>query len=145
MKTITCQHANHKDGCYGDAIYKKVTNEKRLKLLSLVREESVSLKVAAKMLEINYSTAKTILRVFRLENRILKKSAHKRKPRRTQSQSVESSNNETTYISNDLYKETEQFLDQFKLAIGTLQDCISGIYNNELTINNIVEVLHKSD
>lgn len=41
------------------------------------------MKEAAKSLNINYSTAKTILRVFRIENRILKKSPYQKRSRRT--------------------------------------------------------------
>ncbi len=43
MKDITthvhsakCQHINHKNKCYGENIYNKVDNEKRLNLLKLV-------------------------------------------------------------------------------------------------------------
>lgn len=42
-----------------------------------MKEHGKSLKDAANMLKINYSTAKTILRVYRIENRILKKSSNK--------------------------------------------------------------------
>jgi hypothetical protein len=71
---IKCQHGNHKHKCYGESIYSKVDNQKRLCLLNLVKIEGKSLKEASKLLDINYSTAKTILRVYRIENRILKKA-----------------------------------------------------------------------
>lgn len=55
-----------------------------LKFLILkVKEDGKSLKEAAKSLNINYSTAKTILRVFRIENRILKKSPYQKRNRRS--------------------------------------------------------------
>lgn len=83
MKDIAkCQHLNHKNKCYGENIYNKVDNDKRLNLLKLVKEEGKSLKDAAKSLNINYSTAKTILRVYRIENRILKKSPYQKRNRR---------------------------------------------------------------
>lgn len=34
--TSKCQHVNHKNKCYGENIYNKVDNEKRLNLLKLV-------------------------------------------------------------------------------------------------------------
>lgn len=74
-----CQHMNHKHKCYGENIYSKVGNEKRLALLDLVKLQGKSLKDAASMLNINYSTAKTILRVYRIENRILKKSPNQKR------------------------------------------------------------------
>lgn len=58
-----------------EKIYSKVENKKRLQLLQMVKEDKKSLKEASKLLDINYSTAKTILRVYRIENRILKKTA----------------------------------------------------------------------
>jgi hypothetical protein len=72
--SIKCQHINHKYKCYGENIYNKVGNEKRLALLDMVKLKGRSLKEAASKLDINYSTAKTILRVYRIENRILKKT-----------------------------------------------------------------------
>jgi hypothetical protein len=56
-------------------IYDKVDNNKRAELLRLLQEEKRTLKEASEILRINYSTAKTIIRVFRKENRIFKKSA----------------------------------------------------------------------
>lgn len=56
-------------------IYDKVDNYKRSELLRLVKEENCTLKEAAEKLKINYSTAKTIIRVYRKENRIFKKSS----------------------------------------------------------------------
>ena len=36
IHTLKCQHDNHKNKCYGENIYNKVDNEKRLYLLKLV-------------------------------------------------------------------------------------------------------------
>ena len=55
-------------------IYNQITNEKRSKIIKLVLEENKLLKEAASLLKINYSTAKTIMRIYRKENRILRKS-----------------------------------------------------------------------
>lgn len=67
-------------------IYDKVDNFKRAELLRLViiffiisqlKEEKKTLKESSEILKINYSTAKTIIRVFRKEQRIFKKSSLK--------------------------------------------------------------------
>jgi len=62
--------------------YKKINNETRQKLIDMVfvvnqqvSSSNYLLKDAAKILDINYSTAKTIVRIFRLENRKEKKNA----------------------------------------------------------------------
>lgn len=80
---VKCQHLNHKSNqCYGENIYSKVGNEKRMTLLNMVKLNGSSLKDAANFLGINYSTAKTILRVYRIENRILKKTPYQKKSRK---------------------------------------------------------------
>jgi hypothetical protein len=79
MKEVKCQHVNHTNRCYGESIYNKVGNEKRLQLLDMVKLQGKSLKEAACSLNINYSTAKTILRVYRIENRILKKPPNQKR------------------------------------------------------------------
>jgi hypothetical protein len=71
---LKCSHESIRSKCDGDSIYNKVDNEKRMVLLSMVKDEGKSLKEASNLLNINYSTAKTILRVYRIEKRILKKS-----------------------------------------------------------------------
>jgi hypothetical protein len=57
----------------GVTSYQKVDDVLRIKLLNMVNEDQYMLKDAAKMLGINYSTAKTILRIWRIEKRIHKK------------------------------------------------------------------------
>lgn len=145
MKEQTkCQHINHTSKCYGDNIYNKIDNDKRLSLLQMVKEEGRSLKEAAKFLNINYSTAKTILRVFRIENRILKKSPYQKKPKRMRSFSedlAKSSSNcnsvESTQLSEEFVKNSEEILTQFKYVISTLQSCIGEVINNEMLIKTI--------
>jgi len=53
--------------------YTILTNEVREELLHLVLLEKSSIKAASKMLGLNYSTAKTILHVYKREGRITKK------------------------------------------------------------------------
>ena len=54
--------------------YSRIDNSLRLKLISSILEKRFFLKDIALKLNIKYSTAKTILRTYRLENRILKKT-----------------------------------------------------------------------
>jgi hypothetical protein len=122
----------HTKGC----IYSKVDNQKRMMLLKMVREEGTSLKNAASLLKINYSTAKTILRVFRLENRILKKSSYKKQSLvRLNSDSRETnhtmkSDSETTNDSLD----ADKIIKLVQYANLTLQKCINEVISNELII-----------
>jgi len=55
--------------------YQKIDDETRLELLEAVQKRGETLKSAAKRLNINYSSAKSILHTYRKEGRILKKSA----------------------------------------------------------------------
>jgi len=61
-------------------IYQTITDEQRVKLLKLVRIlvkkvhiEKIPIKKVAGILKMNYSTAKYILRLFRIEKRILRR------------------------------------------------------------------------
>ena len=61
-------------------IYQTITDEQRVKLLKLVRIlvkkvhiEKIPIKKVAGILKMNYSTAKSILRLFRIEKRILRR------------------------------------------------------------------------
>lgn len=134
---------------FDSQIYKKVDNTKRMTLLKLVRDHGKSLKEAARILEINYSTAKTILRVFRLENRILKKSAHQKRERKlsinlsrdeslhSQNSTNLTANNAINPTENRFYSSTEKALNQFKSMVTVLQSCINEVISNEIMINNI--------
>jgi predicted transcriptional regulator len=55
--------------------YQKIDDDIRLELLDAVQRRGESLKSASKRLNINYSSAKSILHTFRKEGRILKKNA----------------------------------------------------------------------
>jgi hypothetical protein len=55
--------------------YRKINNETRQKLIEMVYLDDYLLKDAARILGVNYSTAKTILRIFRIEKRVEKKKA----------------------------------------------------------------------
>ena len=54
--------------------YKRVANEKRQELISLINE-GMKMREAASRLDLNYSTAKTIFRIYRIEKRCVKKNA----------------------------------------------------------------------
>lgn len=58
-------------------IYDRVDTSKRKRLLYLVDEMGISIKGAARQLEINYSTAKTILQLYRKCGRIERLPHHK--------------------------------------------------------------------
>ena len=58
-------------------VYRVISNAKKIKLILLVSNE-VSLVRAAKELDINYSTAKTIMRVFRYRNGLLKSKSNQK-------------------------------------------------------------------
>jgi hypothetical protein len=53
-------------------VYQKIDDKTRLRLLKLVKEKNWMIKEAAAKLKINYSTAKTIMRVFNTKKRILR-------------------------------------------------------------------------
>jgi transposase-like protein len=55
--------------------YRKINNETRQKLIEMVYLQDYLLKDASRILGVNYSTAKTILRIFRIEKRVEKKKA----------------------------------------------------------------------
>lgn len=50
--------------------YRKISYEKRHELLSIIEHDQVTIKSAAIRLNINYSTAKNIVKIFRHEKRI---------------------------------------------------------------------------
>lgn len=60
-------------------VYSLTSNYQRQRLLHMIKEENMSLQEASDELKINFSTAKTILRVYKRENRILKKNNSKKK------------------------------------------------------------------
>lgn len=154
--TRVCKHLNHTNACYGDNIYNKVNNQTRIDLVNLVKKQGMSLKEAAEELNVNYSTAKTIIRIFRIEKRILKKQPCRRKLRRVRlntistnntipQQSINIPNHETQLIkdnSNDLlFKDLKEVgqsvMDQFKEIAFLMQDCLSDLVSNEILLNDL--------
>jgi len=53
--------------------YKKITMQNRQKLIDFVEKDKISIKKSAKLLDLHYSTAKNIVRVFRQEERVARK------------------------------------------------------------------------
>lgn len=119
-------------------IYNKVDNNKRLLLLKMVKEEGQSLKNAAHILKINYSTAKTILRVFRLENRILRKSSYKKGRTRINSDVTTKSQSEEPAITPD---NAGILIEEVKSLTSTLQKCIKEVMTNDLIIKRIQNMM----
>lgn len=151
---------------YGESIYKKVDNEKRLFLLTMIKEEGISLKEASKKLDINYSTAKTILRVYRLENRILKKSSLGNVPKKircpstdTESEKIstslkgkpEDNNNKQfevikvppTYRLGNVNYSKELFT-QLRQITESVQVCVQQVVRNDFLVKDIVNRLNST-
>lgn len=157
---MKCQHQNHRD------IYRKVKNVDRLKLLKMTKVEGHTLKDAARMLNMNYSTAKTIVRVYRREKRIFKKTPYKNLPKttsnyyfnsNTKSNSFHLSNqrnepdlslgtyrrdNKTFPTNKELNSlptphDSMELLTSFKMVVSNLKICTQVLYDNEKLIKNI--------
>jgi hypothetical protein len=73
------------------SVYDSVPNEKRVKLIQMVNNGD-KLNKSAALLNINYSTAKTILRIYRNERRIFKKVPVKSFPIKKKVFSIERAN-----------------------------------------------------
>ncbi len=89
------------------------------------------------MLKINYSTAKTILRVFRLENRILRKSSYKKGRNKTHSETTKSQSEELNITQNS----ASELIEEVKNVTYVLQKCIEEVMNNDLIIKRIQAVM----
>ena len=59
--------------------YSRISNTKKQLLIHYVSSKKIKLCNAAKLLEIKYPTAKTIMRIYRKENRIMTKNFHEEK------------------------------------------------------------------
>jgi hypothetical protein len=59
--------------------YQRISNHSRRRLIEMVYKEYKGIHEAANLLEMNYSTAKTIMRTFRREKRAMKKNAKQKK------------------------------------------------------------------
>lgn len=142
-----------------DNIYSKVDNEKRIQLLHLVKEKGKSLKEASQFLDINYSTAKTILRIYRIEKRILKKSSIVLS-NQTESEglpdnelfpiSSQSSSIETNYSISPMKPKAiplnyniPHYCSQLQNLITLTKECVEQVIMNEIIINNISSTLNQ--
>jgi hypothetical protein len=56
----------------------KISNEIRRKLIEMIYVQDYSLKDASEILNLNYSSAKTIARIYRKEKRFIKKISDRR-------------------------------------------------------------------
>lgn len=82
-------------------VYSKIDNETRTKLVKMMLSNKYLLKDAAQYLNINYSTAKTILRVFRIEKRMIKKKYHKM-TKKSESIEIKILSELSTYVNSNL-------------------------------------------
>ena len=60
---------------YLEGSYNKIPNQIRDRLVEMVVEEKTSIKEAATILKLKYSTAKTIYKIYKKENRTFKFSS----------------------------------------------------------------------
>ena len=65
---------------YLEGSYNKIPNSVRDRLVEMVVIEQSSIKVAAAALKLKYSTAKTIFKIYKKENRTYKFSSRSRNP-----------------------------------------------------------------
>jgi transposase len=65
---------------YLEGAYNKIPDQVRDKLVELVVVENLTIKDAATVLKLKYSTAKTIYKVFKKENRTFKCTTRSRCP-----------------------------------------------------------------
>lgn len=70
MQTITPLTFTQKGTLRKRPQYDKVTTERRAQLLSAIYEQGIPPKKAAALLNINYSTAKTIIQVYKQQGRV---------------------------------------------------------------------------
>lgn len=141
-----------------DKIYNKVENDKRLQLLQMVKDNKKSLKEASKLLEINYSTAKTILRVYRIENRILKKTTCSSNGMTNNDTKTNTNNEERMKISTESTTESlsspispltskltiqntssslYEYMSQLNALATLTQNYLNEVFYNEYILNNI--------
>ena len=140
-----------------ECIYSKVDNTKRIKLLKMVKEQGKTLKEASNILGINYSTAKTILRVYRIEKRILKKSSifqcneivkkeeqHSPILSFTQSSTEENTlNYQLSYPQqNSMIYDQSAFMIQLQSLVSLAQNCVEQVITNEIILNNLKNKLN---
>jgi hypothetical protein len=100
--------------------YKKISNEQRVDLFRMVRlflknqvyKKNIPVTKVAQMLKINYSTAKTILRIYRLEKRLLRKNRDK-----NIALQIEGKQNEENLFENQLKKMECQSLKNFEQVL----------------------------
>eukprot|EP00826_Nyctotherus_ovalis_P064903 TRINITY_DN9530_c0_g1_i9.p1 TRINITY_DN9530_c0_g1~~TRINITY_DN9530_c0_g1_i9.p1 ORF type:complete len:298 (-),score=78.77 TRINITY_DN9530_c0_g1_i9:230-1123(-) len=64
-------------------VYEKIEDATRYKLIQMQQQKNMTLKEAAEKLDINYSTAKTIVQTYRKENRISRKPKHMKETKKS--------------------------------------------------------------
>jgi transposase-like protein len=127
--------------------YRKINNETRQKLIEMVYLEDYLLKDASRILGVNYSTAKTILRIFRIEKRVEKKKADEErelknvifnfKQERKESENTTESLSPTAIGSGNMYcfSDEDRREPTFKLLTN---DSSKSLTNFKILINNAV-------
>lgn len=130
---------------YKTSNYKKINNVTRQKLIEMVYLQDYLLKDAAKQLKMNYSTAKTILRIFRTEKRIEKKNALDEKELKTIINKYK--NDKSSKLFQVVYKENSIGLESPTLSKVSIEEKSDSkiLENNNLKINDEVpQTLNKN-
>ena len=118
------------------SVYDSVTNEKRVNLINMVNKGE-KLNKSAALLNINYSTAKTILRIFRNEKRIFKKVPVKSVKKKVFH--IERANSSTHISEEKVECHKEECKTQFKMPKFAFKRLVQG--NSEVP-SHLVEIYH---
>jgi hypothetical protein len=108
------------------------------------------LKDAAKILKINYSTAKTIIRIFRLEKRIVKKATTPRVQMQTNAamemeSEVSSLNNSDDLCCSDNVGQQMQLIESQVNVLGSiLRECVNNLEADNFVLAYLTQLLGKS-
>jgi len=142
--------------------YMKINNTKRKQLIDLVFLQNFQLKEAAKKMEINYSTAKTILRIYRLEKRSEKKNFaeenalrqildSKQTPKQTEASEDTFANCETHSLRSKIkvirnaIDNIEDYNGKLDLFVDGYNNLLSTIFESQLIINSLLSFKNASN
>ncbi len=132
--------------------YNKVSNEARQQLVEMVYLQNYLLKDAAKILKINYSTAKTILRIFRTEKRLKKKNEDDELEIKTLIKNFkedeinncigkieeEISGKETTDLNQGNDEDMDNMCNSIEKLTNSINKCFESVKLNQQMINNLM-------
>ena len=130
--------------------YNKIKNNNRRKLIEMVTFQEIPLRKASEILGINYSTAKTIVRIFTLENRTDKKnSIDENEIRKTFSNLKKEKLNinlrkyiylslAALTITSTFSEEVEKLNKKIRNAQNNINCCLESVKNSHRILQNII-------